>query len=84
MGQHRTRQQKEHAQLARQIATSKEYSLDSLRLHKTLTLHQKIQQEVQKTEHTYIVQDLRKTLAVSLVIVILLGLTWWRLGSYQP
>ena len=82
MGQHRTRKQKELAQLKRQIATEKLYSLQAIS-PQTLKLSQKMSNgapisSLQKQQNLYIVRDMLKTLLVSVVILALLALAWWK------
>ncbi len=82
MGQHRTRKQKELAQLRRQSEAEKLYSLQAIS-PQTIQLSGKkgsgeLTSSLQKQQNLYIVRDMLKTLAVSVIIIALLALAWWK------
>ena len=79
MGQHRTRKQKEHAQITRQLALTPLYSLNTLKTNQTFSTENTKSPEKNLKEHLYIFQDLKKTFYVSIIIIALLGIIWGRI-----
>ncbi|OGJ22643.1 MAG: hypothetical protein A2804_01940 [Candidatus Pacebacteria bacterium RIFCSPHIGHO2_01_FULL_46_10] len=82
MGQHRTRKQKELAQLRRHSEAEKLYSLQALS-PQTMKISEKKggkspTASLQKQQNPYIVRDMLKTLVVSVVIIALLATAWWK------
>ena len=82
MGQHRTRKQKELAQLRRHSEAEKLYSLQALS-PQTMKISEKKGGKsptlgLQKQQNLYIVRDMLKTLVVSVVIIALLATAWWK------
>ena len=85
MGQHRTRKQKEHAQLMRQITQTQAYSLKDISLSAssitTTSRTEKNATQLQQEEvvRSYIKKDMMKTLLVSIIILILIAFAWLKL-----